>query len=166
MPDGMADADPPRLRPHRCEQGDDAPRPPVPLCEFTMSGAEKYPDDPGGWIAWINPADEARVSGEFCAHRRMSGGIARPQFRPRAIAGEAEVEGRAVDQRRLCAEAELARDDVGCGAQGMIAIQCSERNGKLVAAQIVADDDEIVDVVFESVGIKRLSASLANLKII
>ena len=28
------------------------------------------------------------------------------------------------------------------------------------------DDDEIVDVVFESVGIKRLSASLANLKII
>ncbi|MCC6501471.1 MAG: UvrD-helicase domain-containing protein [Anaerolineales bacterium] len=30
----------------------------------------------------------------------------------------------------------------------------------------VQDDDEIVDVVFESVGIKRLSASLANLKII
>jgi DNA helicase-2/ATP-dependent DNA helicase PcrA len=28
------------------------------------------------------------------------------------------------------------------------------------------DGDEIVDVVFESVGIKRLSASLANLKII
>ena len=28
------------------------------------------------------------------------------------------------------------------------------------------DDDEIVDVVFNSVGIKRLSASLANLKII
>jgi DNA helicase-2/ATP-dependent DNA helicase PcrA len=30
----------------------------------------------------------------------------------------------------------------------------------------IQDDDEIVDVVFESVGIKRLSASLANLKII
>ena len=30
----------------------------------------------------------------------------------------------------------------------------------------VQDDDEIVDVVFESVGIKRLSANLANLKII
>lgn len=30
----------------------------------------------------------------------------------------------------------------------------------------VQDDDEIVDVVFESVGIKRLSASLANLKIL
>jgi len=30
----------------------------------------------------------------------------------------------------------------------------------------VQDDDEIVDVVFESVGIKRLSASLANLKAI
>jgi DNA helicase-2/ATP-dependent DNA helicase PcrA len=28
------------------------------------------------------------------------------------------------------------------------------------------DDDEIVDVVFESVGIKRLAASLANLSII
>jgi hypothetical protein len=27
------------------------------------------------------------------------------------------------------------------------------------------DDDEIVDVVFESVGIKRLAASLANLEI-
>jgi DNA gyrase subunit A len=32
----------------------------------------------------------------------------------------------------------------GRGAQGMIAIQCSERNGKLVAAQIVSPDDEIV----------------------
>jgi DNA helicase-2/ATP-dependent DNA helicase PcrA len=30
----------------------------------------------------------------------------------------------------------------------------------------VQDGDEIVDVVFESVGIKRLAASLANLKII
>jgi DNA helicase-2/ATP-dependent DNA helicase PcrA len=30
----------------------------------------------------------------------------------------------------------------------------------------IQDDDEIVDVVFESVGIKRLAASLANLKII
>ena len=30
----------------------------------------------------------------------------------------------------------------------------------------IQDDDEIVDVVFESVGIKRLSASLANLKIV
>ena len=30
----------------------------------------------------------------------------------------------------------------------------------------IQDDDEIVDVVFESVGIKRLAASLANLTII
>jgi DNA helicase-2/ATP-dependent DNA helicase PcrA len=30
----------------------------------------------------------------------------------------------------------------------------------------IQNEDEIVDVVFESVGIKRLSASLANLKII
>jgi hypothetical protein len=28
------------------------------------------------------------------------------------------------------------------------------------------DDDEIVDIVFESVGIKRLAASLANLKVL
>ena len=30
----------------------------------------------------------------------------------------------------------------------------------------IQDGDEIIDVVFESVGIKRLAASLANLKII
>jgi DNA helicase-2/ATP-dependent DNA helicase PcrA len=30
----------------------------------------------------------------------------------------------------------------------------------------IQDDDEIVDVVFESVGIKRLSAALANLTIV
>jgi DNA gyrase subunit A len=32
----------------------------------------------------------------------------------------------------------------GRGTQGMIAIQASDRNGKLVAAQIVGDDDEIM----------------------
>ena len=32
----------------------------------------------------------------------------------------------------------------GRGAQGMIAIQCSERNGKLVGAQLVSSDDEIM----------------------
>ena len=32
----------------------------------------------------------------------------------------------------------------GRGTQGMIAIQCSERNGKLVAAQLVAPDDQVV----------------------
>ena len=32
----------------------------------------------------------------------------------------------------------------GRGTQGMIAIQTSERNGKLVAAQIVGDDDEVM----------------------
>jgi hypothetical protein len=30
----------------------------------------------------------------------------------------------------------------------------------------IQDDDEIVDVVFESVGIKRLSAALANLTVV
>jgi DNA gyrase subunit A len=32
----------------------------------------------------------------------------------------------------------------GRGTQGMIAIQCSERNGKLVGAQLVSSDDEVV----------------------
>ena len=32
----------------------------------------------------------------------------------------------------------------GRGTQGMIAIQASERNGDLVAAQIVGDDDDIM----------------------
>jgi DNA helicase-2/ATP-dependent DNA helicase PcrA len=30
----------------------------------------------------------------------------------------------------------------------------------------IQDDDEIIDVMFESVGIKRLAASLANLRIL
>ena len=120
MPDGMADADPPRLRPHRCERGDDAPRRPLPLCELAMWGEEKYPDDLGGRIAWINPANATPVSGEFRAHRRVSGGIARPQLRSVALAGEAEVEGRAVDQWRFGAEGEMAGEDVGRGALRMI----------------------------------------------
>src|SRR3546814_4087578 len=85
-----------------------------------MSGEEKYADDPGRWIAWINPTDETPVSGEFCAHRRAPGGIARPQFRPVAVARETEIEGRAVDQRRLGAKGEMAGDDVGRGALRMI----------------------------------------------
>ena len=32
----------------------------------------------------------------------------------------------------------------GRGTQGMIAIQCSERNGKLLAAQLVTKEDEIM----------------------
>src|SRR3546814_18173141 len=100
MPVGMADADPPRLRPHRCERGDDAPRRRPPLCELAMSGEEKYADDPGRWIAWINPTDETPVSGEFCAHRRAPGGIARQQFRPVAVARATAVELRALHQRR------------------------------------------------------------------
>jgi DNA gyrase subunit A len=32
----------------------------------------------------------------------------------------------------------------GRGTQGMIAIQCSERNGKLIGAQLVATEDEIM----------------------
>jgi DNA gyrase subunit A len=32
----------------------------------------------------------------------------------------------------------------GRGTQGMIAIECSERNGKLLAAQLVASEDEIM----------------------
>ena len=32
----------------------------------------------------------------------------------------------------------------GRGTQGMIAIQCSERNGKLLAAQLVSKEDELM----------------------
>jgi DNA gyrase subunit A len=32
----------------------------------------------------------------------------------------------------------------GRGGQGMIAIECSDRNGKLVTAQLVGEDDEIM----------------------
>jgi DNA gyrase subunit A len=32
----------------------------------------------------------------------------------------------------------------GRGTQGMIAIQCSDRNGKLLAAQLVSKEDEIM----------------------
>jgi DNA helicase-2/ATP-dependent DNA helicase PcrA len=39
-------------------------------------------------------------------------------------------------------------------------------NEGIVLDSRIQDDDEIVDVVFESVGIKRLAASLANLKIL
>src|SRR3546814_16632579 len=88
--------------------------------DVCSSDLEKYADDPGRWIAWINPTDETPVSGEFCAHRRAPGGIARPQFRPVAVARETEIEGRAVDQRRLGAKGEMAGDDVGPGALRMI----------------------------------------------
>src|SRR3546814_14144837 len=86
MPVGMADADPPRLRPHRCERGDDAPRRRPPLCELAMSGEEKYADDPGRWIAWINPTDETPLSGEFCPHTRTPRRTARPPLPPPAAA--------------------------------------------------------------------------------
>src|SRR3546814_12308531 len=118
MPVGMADADPPRLRPHRCERGDDAPRRRPPLCELAMSGEEKYADDPGRWIAWINTTDATPVSGEFCAHRRAPGGLARPQLRPVAVARETEIGAPAVDQRPLGAHGEMAGDDDGPGTHG------------------------------------------------
>src|SRR3546814_2201103 len=130
MPVGMADADPPRLRPHRCERGDDAPRRRPPLCELAMSGEEKYADDPGRWIAWINPNDETPVSGEFCAHRRAPGGIERPQFRPVAGARETEIEGSAVEQRRRGAKGEREGDDVGRGEVRMSQEQGGEERGE------------------------------------
>jgi DNA helicase-2/ATP-dependent DNA helicase PcrA len=39
-------------------------------------------------------------------------------------------------------------------------------NDGIVLDSRMQDDDEIVDVVFESVGIKRLAASLANLTVV
>src|SRR3546814_15734253 len=108
MPVGMTDADPPRLRPHRCERGDDAPRRRPPLCELAMSGEEKYAADPGRWIAWINPTDETPDSGEFCALRHAPGGSALPQLRPVAVTRVTELAARAAAQRRLCAICDTA----------------------------------------------------------
>jgi DNA helicase-2/ATP-dependent DNA helicase PcrA len=62
------------------------------------------------------------------------------------------------------------------GSQSASVIESKFRAGTHVRHQVwgegivldsrIQDNDEIVDVVFESVGIKRLSASLANLQII
>src|SRR5688572_3572791 len=51
----------------------------------------------------------------------------------------------------------------GRGAQGMIAIQTSERNGKLVAAQIVADDDEIMLITTGGVLIRTRIAEIRDM---
>ena len=51
----------------------------------------------------------------------------------------------------------------GRGAQGMIAIQNSERNGKLVAAQIVADDDEIMLITTGGVLIRTRIAEIRDM---
>src|SRR3546814_18224575 len=100
MPVGMADADPPRLRPHRCERGDDAPRRRPPLCELAMSGGGNSPINPGGGMPWIIPPDETPVPGRFGAHVPAPGGLARPQFRtfhtPRAT--ERLPDGRRIGQ--------------------------------------------------------------------
>ena len=45
-------------------------------------------------------------------------------------------------------------------------VQHSSWGEGIVLDSKIQDDDEIVDVAFNNVGIKRLSASLANLKII
>ena len=50
----------------------------------------------------------------------------------------------------------------GRGAQGMIAIQASDRNGKLVAAQIVGDDDEIMLITTGGVLIRTRIAELRD----
>ena len=51
----------------------------------------------------------------------------------------------------------------GRGAQGVIAIQASERNGKLVAAQIVGDDDEIMLITTGGVLIRTRIAELRDM---
>ena len=51
----------------------------------------------------------------------------------------------------------------GRGAQGMIAIQASDRNGKLVAAQIVGDDDEIMLITTGGVLIRTRIAELRDM---
>ena len=51
----------------------------------------------------------------------------------------------------------------GRGTQGMIAIQASDRNGKLVAAQIVGDDDEIMLITTGGVLIRTRIAELRDM---
>ncbi|HUO44816.1 MAG TPA: DNA gyrase subunit A [Burkholderiales bacterium] len=51
----------------------------------------------------------------------------------------------------------------GRGTQGMIAIATSERNGKLVAAQIVADDDEIMLITTGGVLIRTRIAEIRDM---
>jgi DNA gyrase subunit A len=51
----------------------------------------------------------------------------------------------------------------GRGAQGVIAIQASDRNGKLVAAQIVGDDDEIMLITTGGVLIRTRIAELRDM---
>ena len=51
----------------------------------------------------------------------------------------------------------------GRGTQGMIAIQTSERNGKLVAAQIVGDDDEIMLITTGGVLIRTRIAEIRDM---
>jgi DNA gyrase subunit A len=48
----------------------------------------------------------------------------------------------------------------GRGTQGMIAIQCSERNGKLVAAELVAEDDQVVLITTRGVLIRMRVAEI------
>jgi len=51
----------------------------------------------------------------------------------------------------------------GRGTQGMIAISTSERNGKLVAAQIVEDDDEIMLITTGGVLIRTRIAEIRDM---
>jgi DNA gyrase subunit A len=51
----------------------------------------------------------------------------------------------------------------GRGAQGMIAIQTSDRNGRMVAAQIVADDDEIMLITTGGVLIRTRIAEIRDM---
>jgi DNA gyrase subunit A len=51
----------------------------------------------------------------------------------------------------------------GRGTQGMIAIANSERNGKLVAAQIVGDDDEIMLITTGGVLIRTRIAEIRDM---
>ena len=56
--------------------------------------------------------------------------------------------------------------ETGTGLSRRRFFQVDAIGGGIVLDSRIQDDDEIVDVVFESVGIKRLAASLANLTII
>ena len=87
-------------------------------------------------------------------HRRASRRVACPQSRRIAIAGEAEVEGRAVDQRCLGAEAETAGVRTGRGAQEVIHQQGCDQRAVDDEPRIALDTLRIVAVVVDAVGVE------------
>ena len=138
---GNGGGTPPVLRGHHPRQGPAVPRP-LP-CAAAGAATPRRPSPPAFW----RTSPESLVSGRgrtgtipgTPAASRHRPGRCRRQSIPRRSSRRGSAPG--------CASS------IPCGARA----SCSTAS--------IQDGDEIVDVVFESVGIKRLSASLANLTI-